>query len=472
MYLCSIFALHSSLSIYHLLPFTLQKRQRDFFFNLYSSQYSDESHAPNHATSSHSYGDVPRVNQSDFSSDMILPPSNQHGEGNDTINRETPTECLVPWRRGGFTFQPSDGKQSEDSARSSRSAYMEPLGNGIMFSSKPRFVHPVQSVLNRVKCAINGWLKHKQYKHLLNERLQEDCSVISMAKSCSSNLQLLPTTENTTFGLPPGLLGTWAAASSTIPIENNGMHSLGGIGAGVNGELGSEKQPDMHQVYPPILGIAPRDSENSSEFESSTGWSSSVLQNSFISSSSSTSNNNNSTRLVVSSTTDAVNDILIKNESLDQSLIYKTDVSHIISEDDSTHESPVEAKTIKAGESGLDIVGSIMDDHRIESLHPSQFYSRVSQKGGLFFMALADGIYTETSSGENSIPKTDNGDWSNVSDSAYTVDGSIEGLARSTSAISANTDDYAHSLSFSLESEADSASQALDWAITRETLKK
>eukprot|EP00956_Cyclotella_meneghiniana_P003523 scaffold4344_cov75-Cyclotella_meneghiniana.AAC.4 len=406
---------------------------------------------------------------------MILSPSNQHSEENDSIYSycETPAEVFVPWRRGGFTFQPSDGKQSGDSACSSRSAYMEHWGESSMkmLLSRPRFLHPVQSVLNGVKRIINGWFKHKHYKHLLNERLQEDHSVISMAKSCSSNLQLLPATETaTSFGLPGLILGTWAAASSTIPIEN----SLRDIEAGTNGELklGSEKQHETH----PILGIAPRDTEISSELESSTGWSSSVLQSSFVSSCSSTSNNNNSN----------CKDILIKNESLDRSLVYncKTKMSRTMSEGDSMQESPVEAKTIEAVESGLNIVDSIMDDHRIESLHPSHFYSKVSQNGDkLFFMALANGICTEPSSAESSIPKSDNGDWSNVSNSAYTspssrgsIDGNHEDLAQSdstsTSAGSAHTDDYAHSLSFSLESEADSASNALDWAITREVYKK
>jgi hypothetical protein len=451
-------------------------KQREFFFNLFTSQSPpDDSGLSTNAS--------PASIQS-------LGLSPMHDKGESSVREVTSSEVLVPWRRGGFSsaFQMSDGKQSEESACSSRSAYnIEHWDSINIFASKQRSKHPVQSVLSRVKGVVAGWVKRKQYHHL-NERLQEDLSVISM-KSYSSNIQLLPNINNTTaFGLPGLILGTWAGA--TIPIqpkhrqiysqENQVHDSAKGTDGDTKLVPTTTADTQLSTSSPPsILGITKRNYiDDLCEGESRTGLPSSFRQNSFVSSCSSSWNNDNNSCFMRTSisrdngiplTKDGatihinesravsegglIEDFMLvskngESKSIVSSAIHSNASANVISDSSGSFHTE-----------DFNVMKNIQDTIRSGPYNQNQIYSHSSQKvhDRNFFMMLANDIEDDTTSVEHT-PRTNDGDWShNIS---------------ATSSDSMDTADNEHSLSLSLESEADSASQALDWAITREVSKQ
>lgn len=148
--------------------------------------------------------------------------SNGGGEKSSRMKEAPASEVLIPWRREGFTsLQLSDNGQSASSECSSESGSIEHWGLNLSLATTRHFVasRPIRSVFASCKAGIKGFFKRKQYQHLNKELgLHEDPSVVSM-QSFSSQLNLLPPdeTDNAVFGLPNLVLGTFAAA--TIPMK-------------------------------------------------------------------------------------------------------------------------------------------------------------------------------------------------------------------------------------------------------------
>lgn len=432
------------------------QKQRQFFFDLYTSVLSSSSGS--NQVSTYSLGVGGRC-ESELKH-VAIPPSGALVSSPDEMQ-----EVLVPWRRGGFSgaFRTSDGKQSEES-ESSRSFYIEQWASKDILSSKQiSHTHPVRSLFKRAKVMMQRWFKHKQYQSL-NGRLHEDLSVISMQSySSNMNIQLLPNPRSSeAFALPGLILGTWAAA--TIPIE--AVRRSHDIEAALDTvttdcsmpEAQSKKEQMTTSSNAPlgrsaILGIQRRDNDNgSSGLESSTGWSTSSIRHGSSCSSTTWDNENNTSH---------------------RARVMDVHVSHI-SEGDSAQESSLELKTegfklVSPRCASLNITpdsnktnaelrsmstGLVNPDDEPSPRNPKALDSN-------FFMMLANDIHADASSVEQSTPRF-SGDWShNISDST-----------ESSESASVETDDNDNSLSLSLESEGDSASQALEWAIAQEVSKK
>lgn len=392
-------------------------KQKQFFFDLFTSPHSDNSSASQRA-SVHSldFGSMPGYD--DYKATMVPWALNENS------GEFKPSEVLVPWRRGGFSsvFQPSDGKQSEES-ESFRSVYVEHISE--MLSPKQSSARPVHAVFKRAKSMMKGWFKYTKYQHL-NEWIHEDPSVVSM-RSYSSHIQLLPTSHQPSspvFGMPGLLLGTWAAAaipteasrSSMLCSDEQDLKIGGNVDSAPSDELlESQAGQTATQSKPPVLGIEGRDdfeSDPSGFASSSAGWSSaSIKHSSFISSSS-------------SATWDNSISVLVQNESLnlpaDKGAI---NVSRATSEGESTRES------------------SKVDEGRSFQANLYQIHSHTSPKyhDRNFFMMLANDFHNGASSVGQSTPRSD---WShNISDSTV-----------SSESDSADSDEYQNSLSLSLES--------------------
>lgn len=422
----------------------------------------------------------------------------------------TPTgEVLIPWRKGGFssTYQPSDGKQSGESACSSQSTRMEQWDScrltGSKQSSVALFARPVRFLLLRVKSNVKGWFKRQQYQNL-NGRLHEDPSVISM-QSYSSKMQLLPSPYTPLFGLPNLILGTWAAA--TIPVEPKqsvDAREKFGDDRIKHVELpvaATDLQVEKVEVSPKstILGIEKRDIAIClSVFESSTGWSPSSNKHisSFSSSSSITQHRDKDVSLIASSTQTekfASAQDGLSNDDVNNMNAVEISSENALAEDSS---DPSKTKKLNLGNKAENniIVNIVSDSSASGSCHTDDIFTVVNKAGSYrdvsntntvyhdtinlnginsthntpnvpnqnFFIKLASNIQADSSSGDD-ISSTDNEDWShNISESSSSSD-------------SDDTDDsafHSQSLSLSLGSETNSASQAIDWAINREVSKQ
>ena len=417
---------------------------------------------------------------------------------------------LVPWRRGGFSTSLKSSDGGPEGSECSKSFYMHQLHKS-QFNSKQGsvlLIRPLGNLLKSVKAGFNGWFKKKSYHDLL-----EDPSVISM-QSYSSKIHLLPRASDApAFGLPGLILGTFAAAS--MPVEKRsalvpskemdvetGLDSVDHLNK--SGE--AEPTPQTSHIVttvdanrtlpPPTLGIERRDDDNasfSSDFESSTGWSTSSAKHSSLVSSC-TSASMYESASAVSSDKSAHTDSLVKHKAVDLMNM----ISDTLSESESTNDSKNDSSSgtnkederlnssnsSEAGEEeGMvnvvsDSSGSFNSEevpskqtekhmdtsHAVDLYEESLIVSHTTQRAHdkNFFMMLSGNIMANASSADDNS-NVDNGDWShNVSEST-------------SSSSSCDTEDSTfntHSLSLSLESGADSASQAIDWAISREASKQ
>lgn len=407
-------------------------KQKKFFFDLYTAPRSDRLSSSDRV-SIHPLDIGTSSVGSQFQCVTAPKLSSDESDG---------PEVLIPWRRGGFSsaFQTSDGKQSEESGSSCRSVFIEHWGSSDLYPPKQPPSHQVKPIFKRAKCLLSNWFKHKKYQNL--GHLHEDPSVISM-QSFSSNTNLLETPNfSPVFGLPGLLLGTWAAATipveattATVPVEAKRIPTaLSDQTNGVERTLNSRSES--------VLGIKRRDLESgSSEFNSSTGWSSSSTRpSSFISSCGSATCENNIKLMSPSIST------LVENESNKPSFADKVvmDVSQTISEANSANEVSV-VSNVDIGAYN-DREGLVMTQKLTHSC--PNYYDHN------FFMTLGNELQADAPSVDHFALWADRAH--NISDSASCSDSDDTGSRENQ-----------HSLSLSLESETDSASQTLDWDITR-----
>eukprot|EP00804_Cyclotella_cryptica_P015296 CCRYP_005407-RB/>CCRYP_005407-RB protein AED:0.31 eAED:0.31 QI:300/1/1/1/1/1/4/241/1227 len=488
------------------------KRQKQFFFDVFTTPISEDSDASGDHASVHSLSTNPRLGVSDFS--QLLIPSKKCDINVDEqwVNAVSPhlapiinesaekhvtpaDEALIPWRKGGFSssYQPSDSKKSGGSACSSQSTCIEQWESCHRTPSNKNvalFIRPVRCFRQSVKSIIKGWFKRKKYQ-TLNGRLHEDPSVISM-QSYSSNIQLLPAPYTPLFGLPNLILGTWAAA--TIPVEPK--HNVD-----AESKFGSDdinKPVELRvSLNSTTLGIAKRDiiESCSSDFESSTGWtSSSYKHSSSVSSCSANTSHRDIDSSLVACSTQTDKPTSAEDELSAHALNHMHTIETLSEEDSSDRVKTKEIKSDTKAENNINVnivsdssaSGSFhtddictemnaADSHRDDSNMNTVYHETINLNGinstrnapgdssRHFVMILSRDIRAETSSTGDNISSTDNDDWSyQVSQSSSTPD-------------SDDTDDSAfnaQSLSLSLGSGSDSASQAIEWAINREVSKQ